>query len=76
MFCLRLESQSSTPAMSAGLLLNTHAQETPAGKELQQLHEEAAQAAPLGVHLDLQLPAVQHRALACRAPSLAVHTST
>ena len=56
--------------MSAGLLLNTHAQETPAGKELQQLHEEAAQAASLGVHLDLQLPAVQHRALACRATAI------
>ena len=43
------------------------AQGTPAGEQLQQLHEEAAQAAPLGGNLDLQLPAVQHRALACSA---------
>lgn len=54
-------------ATSVGLLWNIHAQDAPAGEQLQQLHEEAAQAPPLGVRLDLQLPAVQHRALACRA---------
>jgi hypothetical protein len=46
---------------------DVYAQDVPAGQQLQQLHEEAAQAAPLGRRLDLQLPAVQHRALACSA---------
>ena len=42
-------------------------QDAPAGEQLQQLHEEASHSAPLGGRLDLQLPAVQHRALACSA---------